>query len=94
VALPTGQASRTDPMSSISPGRSSPPRAANQALETLAPLRTLICPREGDLYRRTRPQYLQELRFREALEALADLADVHHDTALAGTPNVTDFDRD
>jgi hypothetical protein len=50
--------------------------AANQALETLAPLESLIRERPGDLYRRTRPQYLQEVHFCEALKRLGELAGV------------------
>jgi hypothetical protein len=49
--------------------------AANQALQVLAPLESLIRSRAGDLYRRTRPQYLQEVHFSDALRALGELAD-------------------
>src|ERR1700746_3371628 len=37
--------------------------AANEALNALAPLESLIVERRGDLYRRTCPQYLQEVHF-------------------------------
>lgn len=47
--------------------------AANQALEDLAPLETLIQEPAPGRYRRTRPQYQQEVRFALALERLAEL---------------------
>ena len=50
--------------------------AANEALEALAPLETLIGGGEGASYRRTRPQYLQEARFCDALKRLRELAGV------------------
>lgn len=40
----------------------------------LAPLETLIRARAGDLYQRTRPQYLQEVHFSAARRALGELA--------------------
>jgi hypothetical protein len=46
----------------------------SQAFETLAPLESLIRARLGDLYRRTPPQYLQEVHFCEALKRLGELA--------------------
>jgi hypothetical protein len=48
--------------------------AANQALEARAPLESLIQPPEDYLYRRTRPQYLQEVHFCDALRRLGELA--------------------
>ena len=48
--------------------------SANQALTMLAPLESLVCARDGDPYRRTRPQYLQEVRFCDALTRLSKLA--------------------
>jgi hypothetical protein len=59
--------------------------AANQAFETLAPLESLICARDGDLYRRTRPQYLQEVHFCEALKRLGELAGADQ-AAVTGVP--------
>ena len=47
--------------------------AANQALQALAPLETLIRSRPDDPYWRTRPQYLQEVHFGDALAALREL---------------------
>ena len=48
--------------------------SANQALLMLAPLESLVCARDGDAYRRTRPQYRQEVRFCDALTHLGQLA--------------------
>jgi hypothetical protein len=48
--------------------------AANEALEALAPLESLIRPREDHVYRRTGPQYLQEVHFSCALRMLGALA--------------------
>lgn len=48
--------------------------AANQAFEALAPLETLIVVRPRDLYRRTHPQYLQEIHFCDALKRLGEVA--------------------
>jgi hypothetical protein len=47
--------------------------AATEALEALAPLESLIRPREDHLYRRTRPQYPQEVHFSDALSVLGAL---------------------
>ena len=48
--------------------------AANQALEDIAPLPSLIrMPRTGH-YRRTRPAYEQDVHFAEALRRLGELA--------------------
>jgi hypothetical protein len=60
--------------------------AANQALETLAPLESLIHACDGDRYRRTHPQYQQEVHFRRALELLAELAGTDQNPALDVTP--------
>jgi hypothetical protein len=48
--------------------------AANAALQALAPLESLIRARENHCYRRTRPQYLQEVHFADALRTLGQWA--------------------
>ena len=48
--------------------------AANEALQALAPLESLIRARENHCYRRTRPQYLQEVHFSDALRTLGQWA--------------------
>jgi hypothetical protein len=60
--------------------------AANQALDTLAPLETFIRVCDDDAYRRTCPQYQQEVHFRRALERLAELAGADQDPALNPSP--------
>jgi hypothetical protein len=62
--------------------------AANQALEDLAPLETLVSEPEAGAYRRTRPQYQQEVRFSEALSRLAALGFVETPTAGASPRSV------
>ena len=54
--------------------------AANQALEDLAPLERLVTEAEAGAYRRTHPQYQQEVRFSEALARLAALGFVEAPT--------------
>jgi hypothetical protein len=49
--------------------------AANQALEDLAPLPSLIRECGSARYRRTHPQYQQEVHFSEALTRLSDVVD-------------------
>src|SRR5436190_22919736 len=63
--------------------------AANQALDTLARLETFIRVCEGDPYRRTCPQYEQEVHFHRALLRLAELAGADQDPALDVTPAAT-----
>lgn len=48
--------------------------AANERLTALAPLESLIRQRPEHPYRRTCPQYLQELHFHDALSTLAEFA--------------------
>jgi hypothetical protein len=63
--------------------------AANQALEDLAPLETLVSEPEAGAYRRTRPQYQQEVRFSEALARLATLGFLEAPTVGASPRSVT-----
>jgi hypothetical protein len=53
--------------------------AANDALQALAPLESLIRARENHCYRRARPQYLQEVHFSDALRTLGQWAGADHD---------------
>jgi hypothetical protein len=53
--------------------------AANEALQALAPLESLIRARENHCYRRTRPQFLQEVHFADALRTLGQWAGADQD---------------
>jgi hypothetical protein len=56
--------------------------AANQALDTLAPVETFIRVCQGDPYRRTCPQYEQEVHFDRALVRLAELTSADQDPGV------------
>ena len=68
--------------------------AANRALDTLAPLETFIRVCEGDPYRRTCPQYEQEVHFHRALVRLAELAGADQGAALDVPTTAIGLDHD